>query len=191
MKYDAEAIAGEMGIAFYDAAMVTNSAVMRFRTLDRNTLLSVSGRHGPDQVLVIAEDERSGPSPVGSLKPDVALMEQAVGAGLPFAVLHSLARALAAEPGQAESVAQRLADAETKASPGTTLSAEASARAERVARLFVDSEQTLGSRQDARAFLMHPHLELEGRAPIDVAATELGARRVERILASIAYGLPV
>jgi uncharacterized protein (DUF2384 family) len=36
-----------------------------------------------------------------------------------------------------------------------------------------------------------PHPLLEGRTPIDVAETDLGARRVEDILAALEYALPV
>jgi uncharacterized protein (DUF2384 family) len=36
-----------------------------------------------------------------------------------------------------------------------------------------------------------PHPLLEGRAPIEVAETELGARRVEDVLAALEYALPV
>ena len=44
--------------------------------------------------------------------------------------------------------------------------------------------------EDAREFLSTPHAELEGRAPLDVALTELGARRVEELLWKLFYGLP-
>jgi putative toxin-antitoxin system antitoxin component (TIGR02293 family) len=44
---------------------------------------------------------------------------------------------------------------------------------------------------DAQRFMTTPHPLLEGRTPIDVAATDLGARRVEDVLAAAEYALPV
>jgi putative toxin-antitoxin system antitoxin component (TIGR02293 family) len=43
---------------------------------------------------------------------------------------------------------------------------------------------------DAREFLNTPHPLLDERAPLDVAMTELGARRVEELLWQLFYGLP-
>ena len=44
---------------------------------------------------------------------------------------------------------------------------------------------------EARAFLNAPHPLLDGRTPLDVAASELGARRVERLLQDVEHGLPL
>jgi len=42
----------------------------------------------------------------------------------------------------------------------------------------------------ARRFLHEPHAMLEGRSPVSVALTELGARRVEDLLWRLFHGLP-
>lgn len=47
----------------------------------------------------------------------------------------------------------------------------------------------LERRGDAREFLSTPHPKLEGRTSLDVALTELGARRVEELLWNF-YGPP-
>ena len=72
------------------------------------------------------------------------------------------------------------------------LSALESAKIERLARVVAMAIQTWdGNQADAREWLWTPHPELDNRPPVLIAMTELGARRVEQILASIAYGLPV
>lgn len=71
------------------------------------------------------------------------------------------------------------------------LSPAASERAERLARVTALAQQALGTADEARAWLGEAHPLLGGRPPIDVAATDLGARQVERILLNIEYSLPV
>lgn len=70
-----------------------------------------------------------------------------------------------------------------------TLSAEESGRAERLARIFATAEYVWNSEEDARAFLVTPHSMLQGRTPLDVSLTELGARRVEELLWRLYYGI--
>jgi uncharacterized protein (DUF2384 family) len=52
------------------------------------------------------------------------------------------------------------------------------------------AEYVWGDPELARRFLHEPHPMLEGRAPVRVALTELGARRAEDVLWSLFYGLP-
>ncbi len=70
-----------------------------------------------------------------------------------------------------------------------TLTADESGRAERLARIFATAEYVWNSEDDARAFLSAPHPMLQGRTPLDVSMTELGARRVEELLWKLYYGL--
>lgn len=71
------------------------------------------------------------------------------------------------------------------------LSPAASERAERLARVTALAQQALGSDDQARAWLGERHVLLGDQPPIEVAATDLGARQVERILLNIEHGLPV
>jgi len=121
-------------------------------------------------------------------------LEAAVRSGLPRAALRHLAETLA---GPSEG---SIASFEWGVVPRTTLerrdrsarlSTEESERTERVARLFVHARRALGSAEEARAFMLAGHPELEGRTPIEAARTDLGARRVERILDALEYGLAV
>lgn len=70
-----------------------------------------------------------------------------------------------------------------------TLTADESGRAERLARIFATADYVWNSEDDARAFLSAPHPMLQGRTPLDVSMTELGARRVEELLWKLYYGM--
>ena len=70
------------------------------------------------------------------------------------------------------------------------LSAEESERAERLARVYATTLHVWSSDEDARAFLQAPHPMLEGRTPLEVSLSELGARRVEELLWQLYFGLP-
>ena len=70
-----------------------------------------------------------------------------------------------------------------------TLSAEESARAERLARIFATARYVWDSDDAARAFLNTYHPMLQGRTPLDVSLSELGARRVEELLWKLYYGI--
>jgi putative toxin-antitoxin system antitoxin component (TIGR02293 family) len=71
------------------------------------------------------------------------------------------------------------------------LSPAASERAERLARVAALAAQALGSEDEAKTWLNMPHPLLGDQSPIEVAASDLGARQVERILINIEHGLPV
>ena len=52
------------------------------------------------------------------------------------------------------------------------------------------AEEVWESREDARQFLTTPHALLDGERPLDLAQSELGARRVEELLWRLEYSLP-
>ena len=70
------------------------------------------------------------------------------------------------------------------------ISLHASERTERLARVLAAAEYTWDDPKQARAWMNQPHPELQGRTPLVVAKTELGARSVEAILDKLFYGLP-
>jgi putative toxin-antitoxin system antitoxin component (TIGR02293 family) len=70
------------------------------------------------------------------------------------------------------------------------LTQDESEKTERLARIVATAVYVWADADDAREFLATPHPELEARAPLDVALTELGARRVEQLLWKLFYGLP-
>ena len=69
------------------------------------------------------------------------------------------------------------------------LSAEESERTERLARIFATAQYVWNSEDDAGVFLNTPHSMLQGRTPLDVSMTELGARRLEELLWKLYYGI--
>ena len=70
------------------------------------------------------------------------------------------------------------------------LTPEESERVARLANVIALAEAVWGDADDARAFLLTPHPELQDRLPLEVAVEEFGARHVEEILEGIRHGLP-
>jgi putative toxin-antitoxin system antitoxin component (TIGR02293 family) len=66
-----------------------------------------------------------------------------------------------------------------------------SERTERLARVIATAESVWGDADDAKTWLNTAHPELDGQMPLEAAFFELGARRVEELLARLEYGLPV
>ncbi len=71
----------------------------------------------------------------------------------------------------------------------SNLSPGESERAERLARTIATAQYVWDSEDDARAFLITPHAMLQGRTPLEVSMSELGARRVEELLWRLYYGI--
>jgi putative toxin-antitoxin system antitoxin component (TIGR02293 family) len=70
------------------------------------------------------------------------------------------------------------------------LSPEESTRIERFARVLASAEYVLDDREGAREWMNTPHSELGGKTPLEIARTEIGARRVEDILNKLFFGIP-
>ena len=71
---------------------------------------------------------------------------------------------------------------------GQRLTPEESDRAVRLLRVQARTELTFGDAGKADAWLRRPSRALAGATPLDLAATEAGARLVEQVLAGIAWG---
>jgi putative toxin-antitoxin system antitoxin component (TIGR02293 family) len=110
-------------------------------------------------------------------------LAEAVGRGLPRAVVRALATTAA--PDCDTDLRRRVAA--LVASPATLkhsarLSPAASERAERLARVAALAQQALGDEAEAKAWLTEPHPLFGDRPPVEIAATDLGAWQVERVL---------
>jgi putative toxin-antitoxin system antitoxin component (TIGR02293 family) len=68
------------------------------------------------------------------------------------------------------------------------LSLEQSDRAARLARVWTVAISVWKSPEATRRFLFEPHQLLEGRRPIDVTRTAVGARMIEEILGRLEHG---
>jgi putative toxin-antitoxin system antitoxin component (TIGR02293 family) len=118
-------------------------------------------------------------------------LEQAVGDGLPKEVLRIVARRIYSVALDVNKLIYRIVPEATYKRRRSKLRMHESERTERLARIIAAAEEVWENREDAREWLVKPHPELGGRAPITCAMTELGARQVEELLDRLEYGLPV
>lgn len=118
-------------------------------------------------------------------------LERLVANGLPVGVVEHTLAYVVEEPFTRRRVREALVPPATLKRRKVTLTPEESARFERIARVMAMAEWVVESHADAQRFMATPHPLLEGRTPLEVAETELGARRVENLLAEIEYALPV
>lgn len=116
-------------------------------------------------------------------------LEKQVEAGLPKASLGAVARHVYGTTPDAAALMQRVVPAATFHRRGLELKPQEGERVERLARVIATAEHVWDSAEDARAFLSTAHPMLAGKRPIEVALTELGARRVENLLWSLFHGV--
>ena len=119
----------------------------------------------------------------------VEQLEQQVVTGLPKSSLGAVARHVYGTTPNAAALMQRVIPAATFHRRGEALKPQEGERVERLARVIATAEVVWGSVDDARAFLSTEHSMLGGQRPIEVALTELGARRVESLLWSLFHGV--
>ena len=132
-----------------------------------------------------------GSAAIGTSPATVVELAAAVAKGLPRAVVGKLvANATPDDPELRRRVASLVASPATL-KRGARLSPVASERAERLARVVALAHQAFGEAGAAQSWLNDPHPLLGNSSPIETAATDLGARQVERILHNIEYDLPV
>ena len=117
-------------------------------------------------------------------------LEQVVRDGLPKRALQLVAARALPEGMAASTLVYRVVPSATF-KRRTRLTSEESERTERLARIVALAESLWVEDDETRAFLNAPHPLLDDRAPLDVASTELGARRVEQLLHSVEQGLPL
>lgn len=145
----------------------------------------------------LADDPRrvaallGGEKVLGRTIRSLADMREAVERGLPKAALMRIARFITPEATGQRALMHRLVPEPTLRRRGRRLNLVGSERTERLARLTALAEAVWGDEADARSFMTSPHPMLDGKAPAEMAVTDLGAREVETILKAIAFGLPV
>lgn len=69
------------------------------------------------------------------------------------------------------------------------LSSGESDRLARIVRVVVRAEEALGDRDKAHRWLRKDNRALEGRRPLDLLASDVGARAVEQVLGRIEHGV--
>jgi putative toxin-antitoxin system antitoxin component (TIGR02293 family) len=111
-------------------------------------------------------------------------------AGLPTAVLRKVAAFLGLRPakvGSLVNINEKTLERRLKAH--ARLKPDESERVARLMRIISLAASVLESEAHARAWLNRPLRELGGRTPLQMTATEPGAREVERVLGRIEHGI--
>jgi putative toxin-antitoxin system antitoxin component (TIGR02293 family) len=121
----------------------------------------------------------------------VTELESAVSAGLPKRSLERLSARLYEDRRVASAYKFKVVPQATWKRRTKRLSVDESEKTERLARVLAHAEYVWDDREQAREWMNKPHRELHDRTPLEVARTELGARRVEDLLDKLFYGLPV
>lgn len=131
-----------------------------------------------------------GAAVLGRVPDNLAQLSEAVARGLPRAVVGCVAAAVAPPlPALRQKVAALIASPATL-KRSARLSPAASEKAERLARIAALAASALGDVEQAKRWLTEPHPMMGRRSPIEVGATDLGARQVEQLLLNIEYDLP-
>jgi putative toxin-antitoxin system antitoxin component (TIGR02293 family) len=127
---------------------------------------------------------------LGKLVHQGGALAELVREGLPAESLFQLARRL--DLGQAELAAKIGIPQRTltrRLTRKAKLTAAESDRTVRLARVFANAAETLGSEGKASLWLKTPNRALRGERPLDQLDTDPGVREVEDILGRISYGV--
>ena len=118
-----------------------------------------------------------------------AELDEMVSQGLPKEALRSSINLVCMSLEDRKSLLYRIIPEATFKRRRENLSSEESERAERLARIFATALFVWGSNEEARLFLNSSHTMLNGKTPLDVSLSEIGARRVEELLWRLFYGI--
>lgn len=118
-----------------------------------------------------------------------AELDSLVSHGLPKQALKAIVDNIGLNTEERKQLLYRIVPEATYKRRRDKLSAEESERTERLARIYATAQYVWNSEDEARVFLHTPHPMLQGRTPLDVSMTELGARRVEELLWRLYYGI--
>ena len=144
-----------------------------------------------EALVIIAPESIAAILGLGAAVKSVEDLESAVSAGLPKQSLERLATRLHADRKTARAYKFKVVPQATWKRRTKRLSVDESERTERLARVLAQAEYVWDDREQAREWMSKPHRELGESSPLEVARTELGARRVENLLDKLYYGLPV
>lgn len=114
-------------------------------------------------------------------------LRRSVEKGLPKEALRDAVEQ-AVEPHEVQALMYRLVPRGTL-SRRKRLSAEESAKVERLARVVATAQYVLEDDVAAKRFMSAPHRLLDGARPADIIDTEIGARQIEDLLWQAHYGV--
>lgn len=121
----------------------------------------------------------------------LAALDAAVRDGLPVHALWAGAKHIARSGEEHRVLIARILRRGRSKRQRCRLTPPASEKTERLARVFAMASLVWCNDEDARDFLNSAHPLLDGRCPVDVAMTELGARRVQTLLSRLCFGMSV
>ncbi len=154
----------------------------------------MSQKHGYtdlEVLIMIAPESIAEILGLGAAVRTVGELESAVSAGLPKRSLERLSARLYGDRKTASAYKFKVVPQATWKRRTKRLSVDESQRTERLARVLAHAEYVWDDRDQAREWMIKPHRELHNNSPLEIARTELGARRVEELLDRLFYGLPV
>ena len=140
-------------------------------------------------MLLVTPEKIGSVMALASLPHSFAELDELVSQGLPKHALKASVDRVCKSNEERKQLLYRIVPEATYKRRRSTLSADESGRAERLARVFATAQYVWNSEDDARTFLSTPHAMLQGRTPLDVSMTELGARRIEELLWKLYYGI--
>ncbi len=140
-------------------------------------------------MLLVTPEKIASVMALASLPHTFAELDELVSQGLPKQALKASVDRVCKSNEERKQLLYRIVPEATYKRRRSTLSADESGRAERLARVFATAQYVWNSEDDARTFLSTPHAMLQGRTPLDVSMTELGARRIEELLWKLYYGI--
>lgn len=132
-------------------------------------------------------DLLGGTKVLGPIK-ELADIQHAIRAGLPYAALEALAAALEL-PHRDIAAVLGLGPRLGRRTQGQQLSLVASDRLYRLAHITQFAAEVLGNLDKARTWLGRANRALGSHTPLSMLDTEIGVREVEDVLARINYGI--
>ncbi len=117
-------------------------------------------------------------------------MAELVAAGLPAGSIRQIGEALGIRPsnvGPLVNITKKTLERRLK--QGGRLKPGESERVARLMRVVARAGSVLEDEAKARAWLERPLRELGGKSPLELSATELGAREVEQVLGRLEHGI--
>jgi putative toxin-antitoxin system antitoxin component (TIGR02293 family) len=119
----------------------------------------------------------------------LAELRETVRSGLPYSALESVREKLGLRVTEAAAAIHLPQRTVARRRRERRLQADESDRLVRLARVGVQAAAVLGGEAKAAAWLRRPNRALEGRAPLELLDSDLGARQVEDLLGRIEHGI--
>ena len=116
-------------------------------------------------------------------------LDDAIRSGLPVTSVESVVRAGALRARELHALVIPRRTLAHRKRRGGRLSSEQSDRLARVVRVVTSAEDAIGDGAKAARWLRKPNRALQGRRPLDLLASDAGARVVEQELGRIEHGL--